>query len=111
MHCSKLVNGGVQDMTIDRDGMQRSLRQCLAGMAELLYHHDQVLETVTIPHRGLDRPTLSRLAELSPDWTLCQDILVTSHAARFNDQDRLVLTELGRELLFDMYGQGAADCA
>ena len=32
-------------------------------------------------------------------------------AATFNEYGRFVLTRLGRELMFDMFGQGAADCA
>jgi len=28
-----------------------------------------------------------------------------------NEHGRFVLTRLGREMMFDMFGQGAADCA
>lgn len=93
------------------DGMQRSLRQCLSHMAAILYRHGHVLETVTVPHKGLDRQALKALGAASSDWRPCQHILESSEAATWNDQQRLVLTGLGRELLFDMFGEGAADCA
>jgi len=92
-------------------GMQRSLRQCLSNMAALLYRQGHVLETVTVAHRGLDRRDLQALSQADHDWAPCQHILETSEAATWNDQQRLVLTALGRELLFDMFGEGAADCA
>ncbi|MFY0990681.1 hypothetical protein [Halomonas sp. C05BenzN] len=91
--------------------MQRSLRQCLSNMAALLYHHGHVLESVTVPHRGLDRGAMRELNAASSDWTACQRVLERSEAASYNEQDRFVLTALGRELLFDMFGEGAADCA
>ncbi|SEL46351.1 hypothetical protein [Halomonas daqiaonensis] len=97
--------------TPSNTGMQRSLRQCLSNMAALLYRHGHVLETVTVPHRGLDRSELKALESADRDWRSCQHILETSQAATWNEQQRLVLTDLGRELLFDMYGEGAADCA
>jgi len=97
--------------TSTRTGMQRSLRQCLSRMAALLYQHGHVLEPVTISHRGLDRAAIDELEAASPDWHICQRILEQSESAVFNDHDRFVLTELGRDLLFDMFGEGAADCA
>ncbi|AXY42961.1 hypothetical protein [Halomonas sp. JS92-SW72] len=90
--------------------MQRSLRQCLSNMAALLYHHGHVLETVSIPHRGLDRQDVARLSRSSSEWQTCEKVLVNSEAASWNEHNRLVLTPLGRELLFDMFGEGAADC-
>ncbi|MEQ6918111.1 hypothetical protein [Halomonas aquatica] len=93
------------------DGMQRSLRQCLSNMAAMLYRQGHVLETVTVAHRGLDHHALKALNAASSDWPPCQRILENSQAATWNDQQRLVLTSLGRELLFDMFGEGAADCA
>ena len=92
-------------------GMQRSLRQCLSNMAALLYHHGHVLETVSIPHRGLDRQDVTDLSRSSSEWQTCEKVLVNSEAASWNEHNRLVLTPLGRELLFDMFGEGAADCA
>ncbi|MDI5936395.1 hypothetical protein QLQ85_11360 [Halomonas sp. M4R5S39] len=92
-------------------GMQRSLRQCLSHMAALLYHHGHVLESVTVPHRGLDRNAMRDLHAASGDWSTCLRVLERSEAAAYNEQDRFVLTALGRELLFDMFGEGAADCA
>ncbi len=92
-------------------GMQRSLRQCLSHMAALLYHHGHVLETVSIPQRGLDTQTLETLQAESDEWQTCQEVLVSSDAASWNEHNRLVLTPLGRDLLFDMFGEGAADCA
>ncbi|MDR9439788.1 MAG: hypothetical protein RI841_09875 [Halomonas sp.] len=97
--------------TPSTNGMQRSLRQCLSNMAALLYRQGHVLETVTVPHRGLDRSALKALGDASDDWAPCQHILETSQAATWNTQQHFVLTGLGRELLFDMFGEGAADCA
>lgn len=91
--------------------MQRSLRQCLSIAAELLYDHGHVLETITLPQRGLARRELSALNAAAPTWATCQQVMESSEAATFNEHDRLVLTNLGRELMFDMFGQGAADCA
>ncbi|MFG6137267.1 hypothetical protein [Halomonas sp. B23F22_10] len=90
---------------------QRSLRQCLCNMAVLLYRQGHVLEIVSSPHRGLDRHSLNALAEAEPDWPSHQRTLERSEAATFNAQRRFVLTDLGRELLFEMFGEGAADIA
>ncbi|WP_299316308.1 hypothetical protein [uncultured Halomonas sp.] len=91
--------------------MQRSLRQCLSHMAAMLYHHGHVLETVSVPHRGLDRSEAESIASATSEWQTCEKVLVSSEAASWNEHNRLVLTPLGRELLFDMFGEGAADCA
>lgn len=91
--------------------VQRSLRQCLSIAAELLYDHGHVLETITLPQRGLARRELSALSTAAPTWATCQQVMETSEAATFNEYGRFVLTNLGRELMFDMFGQGAADCA
>jgi hypothetical protein len=91
--------------------VQRSLRQCLSTVAELLYHHGHVLETVTLPHRGLARRDLSSLQHSAPEWATCQQVLEASEAATFNEYGRFVLTRMGRDLMFDMFGEGAADCA
>ncbi|WP_146872856.1 hypothetical protein [Halovibrio variabilis] len=91
--------------------VQRSLRQCLSIAAELLYDHGHVLETITLPQRGLVRRELSALSATAPTWATCQRVMEASEAATFNEYGRFVLTRLGRELMFDMFGQGAADCA
>lgn len=91
--------------------VQRSLRQCLSIAAELLYDHGHVLETITLPQRGLARRELSALSSAAPTWATCQQVMEDSEAATFNEYGRFVLTCLGRELMFDMFGQGAADCA
>ncbi len=91
--------------------IQRSLRHCLSSVAEMLYESGHVLETITLAQRGLSRQELDRLRQQHPRWAICQTTLEKSDAAMFNDYDRLVLTPLGRELMFDMFGQGAADCA
>lgn len=91
--------------------VQRSLRQCLSNAAFLLYQHGHVLETVSVPFRGLDSRALRQLRERSQEWFDCQQVLESSEAAIYNDQGRFVLSALGRELLFDMFGEGAADCA
>ena len=91
--------------------LQRSLRQCLATAAELLYHHGHVLETITLPHRGLTRRDLATLKKQSSEWATCQKVLIASEAAVYNEYDHFVLTAMGRELMFDMFGEGAADCA
>lgn len=91
--------------------VQRSLRQCLSIAAELLYDHGHVLETITLPQRGLARRELVALSAAAPTWATCQQVMETSEAATFNEHGRFVLTHLGRELMFDMFGQGAADCA
>lgn len=91
--------------------VQRSLRQCLSVAAELLYDHGHVLETITLPQRGLARRELLALSAAAPTWATCQQVMVASEAAALNEHGRLVLTHLGREMMFDMFGQGAADCA
>ncbi|MCE9683509.1 hypothetical protein [Halomonas alkalisoli] len=99
------------DDTSAAAGIQRSLRQCISHMAALLYRHGHVLETVTVPHRGLDHGAILQLSQASNDWATCQQVLERSEAASYNESGRFVLTALGRELLFDMFGSGAADCA
>lgn len=91
--------------------VQRSLRQCLSIAAELLYDHGHVLETITLPQRGLTRRELLTLNIVAPTWATCQQVLKDSEAATLNEHGRFVLTDLGRDLMFDMFGQGAADCA
>lgn len=91
--------------------VQRSLRQCLSIAAELLYDHGHVLESITLSQRGLTRRELLALSTATPTWLTCQQVLEASEAATFNEHGRFVLTSLGRELMFDMFGQGAADCA
>ncbi|MBA2778679.1 hypothetical protein [Billgrantia kenyensis] len=92
-------------------GVQRSLRQCLSNAAFLLYQQGHVLETITIPFRGLDSRALRHLRDSSPEWRACQRVLESSEAAIYNEHGRFVLSTMGRELLFDMFGEGAADCA
>lgn len=91
--------------------VQRSLRQCLSIAAELLYDHGHVLETITLPQRGLAHRELAALSSEAPTWATCQQVMEASEAATFNEHGRFVLTRLGREIMFDMFGQGAADCA
>lgn len=90
---------------------ERSLRQCLSIATELLYDHGHVPETITLPQRGLTRHELLALRTATPAWETCQRVMEVSEAATFNEYGRFVLTRLGRELMFDMFGQGAADCA
>ncbi|WP_371829554.1 hypothetical protein [Vreelandella sedimenti] len=91
--------------------VQRSLRQCLSIAAELLYDNGHVLETITLPQRGLAQRELLTLCAAAPTWATCQKVMEASEAATFNEYGRFVLTRLGREIMFDMFGQGAADCA
>ena len=91
--------------------VQRSLRHCLSIAAELLYDHGHVLETITLPQRGLARRELLALSAAAPTWATCQKVMEASEAATFNEYGRFVLTRLGRELMFDLFGQGAAECA
>lgn len=91
--------------------VQRSLRHCLSIAAELLYDHGHVLESITLTQRGLTRRELLALDAATPTWATCQQVMEASGAATFNEHGRFVLTHLGRELMFDMFGQGAADCA
>ncbi|HBN62076.1 MAG TPA: hypothetical protein DD442_19245 [Halomonas sp.] len=91
--------------------VQRSLRHCLSSVAELLYESGHVLETITLAQRGLAHRELESLNHQHPSWAMCQQVLEESGAATFNDYGRFVLTTMGRELMFDMFGQGAADCA
>ncbi len=93
------------------NSVQRSLRQCLSNAASLLYQHGHVLETVSVPFRGLDSQALRQLGERSQEWLTCQRVLESSEAATYNEQGRFVLSTMGRELLFDMFGEGAADYA
>lgn len=102
--------GSTQGLSIAAT-VQRSLRQCLSIAAELLYDHGHVLETITLAQRGLTRRELLALSAAAPTWATCQQVMEASGAATFNEQGRFVLTSLGRELMFDMFGQGAADCA
>ncbi|MGR4068914.1 hypothetical protein OCT51_07935 [Halomonas sp. LR3S48] len=97
--------------TTPSTAVQRSLRQCLSNAAFLLYQQGHVLETITIPFRGLDSRALQQLRESSHEWPACQRVLESSEAAVYNEQGRFVLSAMGRELLFDMFGEGAADCA
>ena len=97
--------------TTPNTAIQRSLRQCLSNAASLLYQHGHVLETVSVPFRGLDSRALRQLRERSQEWFDCQRVLESSEAATYNDQGRFVLSNMGRELLFDMFGEGAADYA
>ncbi|MFQ3786889.1 hypothetical protein [Halomonas sp. A29] len=97
--------------TTPNAAIQRSLRQCLSNAAFMLYQQGHVLETITIPFRGLDGSALRQLREASREWPACQQVLESSEAAVYNEHGRFVLTAMGRELLFDMFGQGAADCA
>lgn len=89
----------------------RSLHHCLSDIADLLYDNGHVLEIITLPHRGLAKHELAQLNEYNVNWKACQQILEESGAAVFNNYERWVLTATGRELMFDMFGQGAADCA
>lgn len=91
--------------------LQRSLRHCLSRAAELLYESGHVLETITLPQRGLSRHELNTLRQQQTGWGMCQQVLEESGAATYNSYGRWVLTGMGRELMFDMFGQGAADCA
>lgn len=91
--------------------VQRSLRQCLSIAAELLYDNGHVLETITLPQRGLAHRELLTLCAATPTWATCQKVMEASEAATFNEYGRFVLTRLGRDIMFDMFGQGAADCA
>ncbi len=90
---------------------QRSLRHCLSWVAEVLYENGHVLESITLTQRGLNKAELNALRVNVPEWVACQKILEASDAATFNTYGRFVLTAMGRELMFDMFGQGAADCA
>ncbi|PRY64248.1 hypothetical protein B0H98_106160 [Vreelandella songnenensis] len=90
---------------------QRSLRHCLSWMAEVLYDNGHVLESITLTQRGLSKAELNTLCVNVPEWVAYQRILEASDAATFNAYGRFVLTAMGRELMFDMFGQGAADCA
>ncbi|MBP5980042.1 MAG: hypothetical protein KA748_07525 [Halomonas sp.] len=90
---------------------QRSLRHCLSAIAEMLYDHGYVLESITLAQRGLAERELGALRMQASEWAVCQEILEASGAATFNAYGRFVLTAMGRELMFDMFGQGAADCA
>ena len=65
--------------------IQRSLRHCLSSMAELLYESGHVLETITLPQRGLSRQELDALRHQHPRWALCQKTLEESDAAMLND--------------------------
>ncbi|MST80637.1 hypothetical protein FYJ61_09435 [Lactobacillus equicursoris] len=91
--------------------LQRSLRHCLSRAAELLYESGHVLETITLSQRGLSRHELNTLRQQQTGWAMCQQVLEESGAATYNSYGRWVLTGMGRELMFDMFGQGAADCA
>ncbi len=65
----------MQTDTTTNAGIQRSLRQCLSNAAFLLYQQGHVLETITIPFRGLDSRALRQLRESSLEWRACQRVL------------------------------------
>ncbi|WP_447555218.1 hypothetical protein [Vreelandella sp. EE22] len=90
---------------------REQLRRCLFTVAELLYLNGHVLETITLPSCGLAKREMAALARQNPGWASCREALEKSEAGITNGEGRFVLTALGREMLFDMFGQGAADCA
>ncbi|MBZ5488682.1 hypothetical protein HW452_14235 [Halomonas aquamarina] len=90
---------------------QRRLRHCLSWVAQALYENGHVLESITLEQRGLNQHELNILHANAPEWAACQQVLEESGAVTFNGYGRFVLTALGREMMFDMFGQGAADCA
>lgn len=108
MHAAQYVHDSSHTSAINA---QRSLRHCLSAVAEMLYDHGYVLESITLEQRGLAERELDTLRSRAPEWAACQAILETSDAATFNVYGRFVLTDMGRDLMFDMFGQGAADCA
>ncbi|MFI0473869.1 hypothetical protein ACGLWX_14230 [Halomonas sp. HMF6819] len=87
------------------------LRQCLFTLAELLYVNGHVLETVTLPGCGLARREVAALEDQDAGWSACRRTLEAGAAGTTNGEGRFVLTALGRDIMFDMFGQGAADCA
>ncbi|UYG00420.1 hypothetical protein [Halomonas sp. GD1P12] len=87
------------------------LRQCLFTLAELLYVNGHVLETVTLPQCGLARRDTAVLDEQNVGWAACREMLESNAAGMTNQEGRFVLTALGRDIMFDLFGQGAADCA
>ncbi|MGM2634423.1 hypothetical protein, partial [Bacillus cereus group sp. Bce040] len=54
--------------------VQRSLRHCLSSVAELLYESGHVLETITLPQRGLSRHELNTLRHQQTGWAMCQQV-------------------------------------
>ncbi|WP_447527711.1 hypothetical protein [Vreelandella sp. TE19] len=90
---------------------REQLRRCLFNVAELLYVNGYVLETITLPGCGLAKREMAVLEEQNAGWARCRKTLEASEAGTTNAAGRFVLTALGREIMFDMFGQGAADCA
>ncbi|MFG6665845.1 hypothetical protein ACGK9R_01895 [Halomonas sp. HNIBRBA4712] len=87
------------------------LRQCLFTLAELLHDNGHVLETVTLPGCGLTRGEMAELEARGSGWAACRETLEAGAAGTTTEEGRFVLTRLGREMVFDLFGQGAADCA
>ncbi|WP_447957133.1 hypothetical protein [Vreelandella sp. EE7] len=90
---------------------REQLRGCLFNVAELLYVNGHVLETITLPGCGLAKREMAVLEAQNAGWARCRKTLEASEAGTLNTAGRFVLTALGREIMFDMFGQGAADCA
>lgn len=87
------------------------LRRCLLTVADLLAEGGHVLETITLPRCGLAKREMKALEARGTGWSVCRKTLEASAAGGINPEGRFVLTALGREVLFDLFGQGAADCA
>ncbi|MCB8888164.1 hypothetical protein [Vreelandella malpeensis] len=90
---------------------RHQLRRCLLTVADLLAEGGHVLETISLPSCGLAKREMKALEARGTGWSVCRKTLEASAAAGINPEGRFVLTALGREVLFDLFGQGAADCA
>jgi len=92
--------------TVLRD--ESALRIDLASFAEELYRQGGVLEIITHAQRGLDASTLDALSASRLQGQRLRRML-RGDTVGYNASGRLVLTRLGRELAFDMFGVGASD--
>ncbi|WP_417329965.1 hypothetical protein [Halomonas cupida] len=96
------------DCNIAAQPADTDIRIDLAAMAQALYRCGGVLETLTDSNRGLDADTLDQLTD-SRETSARLRRLLNNGAARYNDKGRLIVTNTGRRLVFDMFGVGATD--
>ncbi|QEM82035.1 hypothetical protein [Halomonas binhaiensis] len=80
----------------------------LARFANALYRLGGVLEMLTDMHFGLDANTVGAMTQDSQGSARLRRLL-NSGTVAYSPKGRLILSQEGRELAFDMFGVGACD--